>query len=111
MKNISKILNFLNLLDYSGEKLSISNLLVYVLGMKICISSPNMDWSVVSGLLVVLLNYSHKRFQASQVPIEAPQVDLEPIYEELKVLSEQSAEALDKAQKVALSLGLKQQVR
>lgn len=59
LKNVSlKLLGFLNLLDFSN-KLSITNLAVYVIITKIAISA--FDWASATTLFVVLLNYIHKR--------------------------------------------------
>lgn len=57
--NLVKVGNFFNLLDAEG-RLSISNSGVYVLLVKVAMS-PTIDWPTAAGLLVTLLNYSHKR--------------------------------------------------
>lgn len=56
---LKKVLAFLNLGDRQGN-LSVTNLAVYTLLAKIAMS-PTLDWPTASGLLIALLNYSHKR--------------------------------------------------
>lgn len=55
----NRLLGFCNLLDRKGN-LSISNVGVIVLITKIAMAST-IDWPTVSGLLIALMNYGHKR--------------------------------------------------
>ena len=59
-----KILNFFQLADRAGN-LSISNIAVIVLITKIALAAT-IDWGVVSGLLITLLNYGHKRHESNK---------------------------------------------
>lgn len=55
---MTKLLKFLNLLSYD-KKLSITNLALYTILVKVAISP--LDWSSALTLFCVCLNYSHKR--------------------------------------------------
>ena len=94
-----KLLKFMNCLDRAG-RLSITNLGVIVLLVKVAVS-PNMDWAVVAGLLVTLLNYGHKRVN-EQKTVEVPQTSNEAI----EAIKKTANEAKDLAQKLSLAAGL-----
>lgn len=59
-----KFLNFLNLTSYD-KKLSITNLALYTILVKVAISP--LDWSSALTLFCVCLNYSHKRHVDSKL--------------------------------------------
>lgn len=61
---LAEVLAFFNLTDRSG-KLSITNVAVIVLITKIALAD-SLDWAVVAGLLVTLLNYGHKRVETNK---------------------------------------------
>lgn len=61
---IKRTLKFLNLTDRSNN-LSITNVAVIVLISKIAVSP--LDWPTAAGLLVALLNYSHKRTESNKI--------------------------------------------
>lgn len=61
---LAQVLAFFNLTDRAG-KLSITNVAVIVLITKIAMAST-LDWAVVAGLLVTLLNYGHKRIETNK---------------------------------------------
>jgi flagellar biosynthesis component FlhA len=100
-----KLLNWLNLLDYSG-KLSITNCAVVLLLVKIAYA-PTLDWAVVSGLLVTLLSYSHKRYENNKVQAAKPNKDLEEVSKKIEEVASKANMAMDQASKVAISLGFK----
>ena len=58
-----KILRFFNLVDRNCN-LSITNIAVIVLITKMAIAP--FDWATAAGLLVTLINYSHKRYANAQ---------------------------------------------
>lgn len=60
MKILLKILDFCSLLDYSGARLSISNIAVISLVTKLALTS-NPDLATIGVTVVSLLNYMHKR--------------------------------------------------
>lgn len=99
------LLTFLNLTDYSG-RLSITNIAVVILLTKIAYY-PTLDWAVVSGLLVTLLSYSHKRYENNRIQAAKPSKELEEVSKKLEEVSNKASLALDQASKVALSLGFK----
>ncbi len=92
-------LKFMNLLDRS-QKLSITNLGVWLLLIKVTVA-PTMDWTVVAGLLVTLLNYSHKR--ASEVLPTTQPTELDATIAAIKKTAE---DAKDISQKVQLAIGM-----
>ena len=115
MKDISKLLKFLQLTDRQGD-LSITNIATIVVITKIALA-VSLDWGVISGLLITLLNYGHKRHEANKSVKDAAEtpspIDIEPIHESLKELRQEltkvknvAAEAKDKASKMALSMGI-----
>jgi hypothetical protein len=65
MPVLFKILDFFNLLDESGYRISITNVAVIVLISKILFSS-NVDWPSVVAVIVSFGNYSHKRYVLSK---------------------------------------------
>lgn len=94
-------LKFFNLIDRAG-KLSITNMAVYVLIVKLALS-PDMDWAVVAGLLVTLLNYSAKKV------IDKPTVAAElpsNLQEAIDAVKKTADEAKDMAQKLNLANGV-----
>lgn len=94
-----KLLKFCNCLDRGG-KLSITNLGVIVLLVKVA-AAPNMDWAVVAGLLVTLLNYGHKRMSEPK-SVDVPNTSNEAI----EAIRKTASEAKDLAQKLSLAAGL-----
>ncbi len=56
---ILKILDFLNILDYSG-RISLTNLALISLVGKLLIS-PNPDFATIGSVVVAMANYMHKR--------------------------------------------------
>jgi len=61
MKNIIlKLLDFCNLLDYSGARLSLTNLGLIALIFKMVVSKP-VDWPSVVAVIAALANYMNKR--------------------------------------------------
>ena len=96
------VLKFLNLVDRAG-KLSITNMAVYVLIVKIAIS-PSIDWAVVAGLLVTLLNYGHKRI-VQEKPAMAAELPSD-LQEAIDAVSKVANEAKDMAQKLNLANGV-----
>ncbi len=60
MKYITKILDFLNILDYSGTRLSITNIALIGLLIKVLVS-PNVDWPSLVAIITAFANYAHKR--------------------------------------------------
>lgn len=69
-----RILKFLQLTDRAGD-LSITNVAVIVLITKIALAAT-LDWATAAGLLIALLNYSHKRHESNK-SIKDAQKDLE----------------------------------
>lgn len=58
------VLRFFNLLD-RGNKLSITNIAVIVLIVKMALA-PAFDWTAATGLFVALFNYAHKRSETNK---------------------------------------------
>lgn len=64
MKYLLKILDFFNLLDESGTKLSLTNLAVVITTAKLMFTQATpLDGGA---MLATILNYAHKRHIASQ---------------------------------------------
>ena len=100
---MKKVLKFLNLIDQQG-RLSITNVAVIILLAKIAIA-PSIDWAVISGLLVTMINYSHKRYESNKViPANVDSDVLKQTIEEVRKVAE---EAKDKASKAAIAVGFK----
>lgn len=59
MNIVLKILDFCNLLDYSG-KLSITNIALIGLICKMVFAS-NVDWPSIVAVIAAFSNYAHKR--------------------------------------------------
>ena len=59
-----RLLKTLRLLDEDGT-VSLSNILLIVLIIKIALV-PTLDWTVVSGLALSLLNYGHRKILRSK---------------------------------------------
>lgn len=93
-------LRFFNLLD-RANRLSITNSAVYVLIIKIAVA-PSIDWAVVAGLLVTLLNYGHKRMQEKPTTVEVPN----SLQEAIDAVKKTADEAKDMAQKLNLANGV-----
>jgi hypothetical protein len=101
-----RILSFFNLTDRDGN-LSISNIAVIVCVTKMAIA-PEVTLVDAGALLVALLNYSHKRQQASQ--FQHKQEDTSTIDElksQIKEIKATADESLDKASKLALAATFK----
>lgn len=100
---MNSALKFLNLIDRAG-RLSITNVAVYGLLLKL-LASPGLDWPVVAGLLVTLLNYGHKRSkEVIQAPVvETPQIDLTAINAAIDDATKIAKEAKDIAQKLGVA--------
>lgn len=60
-----KILKFLNLLDESGDAISLTNIALVVLIAKMALASI-VDWPSVVAVITAFGNYSHKRYVASK---------------------------------------------
>ena len=115
MKYIRKLLKFLQLVDREGN-LSITNIATIVVITKIALTAT-FDWGVISALLVTLLNYGHKRYEANKASKDvrpaAIAVDLKPLQDSINELADNiqevkkvADEAKDKASKVALASGI-----
>lgn len=65
---LKKALNFLNLLD-SESRLSITSLAMYVVLVKVAVA-PSPSLIDLGSLLLVLLNYAHKRIVVSSAAAE-----------------------------------------
>lgn len=81
---IGPLLRRLNLLEYRGDKLSLTNLAVFVCVVKVALA-PAISVPEIGALLLSLLNYGHKRFENSklqkaaieaQVKVDSEQHDL-----------------------------------
>lgn len=62
---MKKVLNFLSLLDNQGHKVSLTNIVLYVVTIKIALS-PSPSLPELGTLLLSLLAYSHKRYVADK---------------------------------------------
>lgn len=62
---MKRILKFLNLLDESGEAVSLTNIALIVLIAKMALA-PVVDWPSVVAVITAFGNYSHKRYIASK---------------------------------------------
>lgn len=56
-----KILSFFNVLDGTGKRLSITNVLIYVITIKLFLVAT-LDLSSAAALVTVVLNYGHRRY-------------------------------------------------
>jgi len=66
MKQLLKTLNFFKLLDETGT-ISITNIAVWIVLVKLCLESP-LDFNAVAALLTVLGSYRFKQWHASKGP-------------------------------------------
>ena len=72
MKNIlKKTLDFFNILDYSGDKLSLTNLAFIAIIIKV-IKAPTLDPQTVIALVTLCANYLHKRYESSRQESQSP---------------------------------------
>jgi len=62
---IKDLCKFLNLLDKTGSKLSITNIVMLIIVIKVALV-PHPSMPDLGTLLLALLNYSHKRHIESQ---------------------------------------------
>jgi hypothetical protein len=85
------LLKVLRVLDEDGT-VSLSNLLLMVLTVKIAIA-PDLDWTVVSGLALSLLNYGHRKIlrNKAQTKQQDSKDELAQIKASLDELSQQVA--------------------
>jgi len=107
------ILGFFQLTDINN-RLSISNIAVMVILVKIALS-PVIDWVVVGGLLISLLNYGYKRRcllvkereDRADLTLSTPaSLDLTPFTTRLDDIEKVANEAKEKASKIALATGI-----
>jgi hypothetical protein len=70
---LKKVLNFLSLLS-NDEKLSLTSVGIYIVLIKVAIA-PSPSIGDIGALLLVLLNYAHKRYTGTHTPENPPQVD------------------------------------
>lgn len=73
-KLFCSILRFFNLVDRNCN-LSITNIAVIVLITKMALAAT-IDWGVVSGLLITLINYGHKRHESNKAEKKAAEMVL-----------------------------------
>jgi hypothetical protein len=73
---IKKLLTFLNLMD--GDQVSITNLCMYVLIVKVALV-PHASIPDLGALFLATANYLHKRYVASQAPDPTPAVNIQPL--------------------------------
>lgn len=100
-EKIIKSLKWLNLTD-RADKLSITNVAVYILLAKVA-TAPTIDWSVVAGLLVTLINYDRKRKAIqSEKSVELSTVAPPEAIEEIRKTAN---EAKELASKLSLAAG------
>lgn len=95
-----KFLGWLNLLDVEG-KLSITNLAMYVIIMKVSLSP--FDWASAVTLFIVCLNYMHKR--TKQLPDDSE--DIKKFEENVKATAEQINDLKSTITGIALKVGMK----
>lgn len=95
-----KFLGWLNLLDVEG-KLSITNLAMYVIILKVSLSP--FDWASAVTLFIVCLNYMHKR--TKYVPDESE--DLKKFEQEVKSTTDQINDLKSTITGIALKVGMK----
>lgn len=85
------VFKFLNLLEYKSNKLSITNIAVWVCVFKIALA-PQVALPEIGALMLALLNYAHKRHESSKAEskavtaTESDPVDLGPIQSQLDSL-------------------------
>ena len=61
-------LQFLNILEHDGKKVSLSNIMIICLTVKIMLM-PVLDWFAIAALLTVVINYGYKRHVNSKVKV------------------------------------------
>lgn len=123
MKYIYKLFNFLSLLDRDGNRVSITNLVMYAITIKI-MCSP-FDWATATTLFIAVMNYTHRRYQSSKdskvKETIAPQViDVDKLKSEILELSkskvspddlllitEQIKDLKNKQSQLSVGMGLK----
>lgn len=69
MDTLKKLLAFCNLLEYDGNRLSITNIALIILLGKLALSN-NVDWPSIVAVIASFANYAHKRQLTSQGPDE-----------------------------------------
>lgn len=95
--NITKILIFTKLVDaHDTSSLSLTNIMIYCLLVKI-LMTPVLDFAAVTGLFVVVANYSYKRLIGSKVKKESQDY--------LKVSSETMEEIKSKVSQLEIAVG------
>jgi hypothetical protein len=60
VEKLKKILDFLSLMGDDKESLSLTNIALVVLTLKMALS-PTLDWPAVVTIMTVFANYAHKR--------------------------------------------------
>jgi hypothetical protein len=101
---MNKALSFLNLLDRS-KKLSLTNLALYVLIVKIALV-PQLSVADGAVLFLGILNYMHKRFEANKSSkIEATEQS-EVVAKLRKEMEEQLSVVRDEIGKVSVASGI-----
>ena len=98
-----RIFNFLNILDSEG-KLSITNLAVYIVLIKLTIS-PVASLTEAGSLLMVLANYAHKRIvnTANAQPDETPDM----ITPQIDAMKTKMSDVESKISALSLQAGIK----
>ena len=94
--NLKVIADALNLTD--GNKLSITNTMMFVLIGKVTLS-PNIDWSTVSSLFLACAVYSHKRHvkKKQEAAVKVADNDVEKIKESVKVVLDTAKQMQEQA--------------
>lgn len=76
MKYTLRVLDFLNILDYS-KRLSLTNISLVLLVGKLLVT-PNPDFAVVGSVIIAFANYAHKRSTNQGSNAETRQDDTGP---------------------------------
>lgn len=103
-----RLLAFLNLLDFQ-DKLSITNLAMYLILLKVSFSQ--LDWASAVALFTLCANYAHKRSVSSKVATQDTESEIEKakamIAETTKATSQQIEELRSVITTVAVKVGMK----
>lgn len=106
---IKTALDKCGLVGYDG-RLSLTTLAFIAIVVKV-LTLPELDLAAIGALLVVILNYMHRRTKISE-HTETPDAETGPIdakliqlTEAIKAVEQVAVEAKDKASKLALSAG------
>lgn len=82
---MKKVLDFLCLLSDDGERLSLTNLALISLTVKM-LAAPNLDWPATITMMTVFANYAHKRHGRNAVELKEQTTSIRDLEQKLSPL-------------------------